>query len=224
MYDVSDQGRVRSLTREVAGRAGSSRNLGGRILTNNVKAASGGTQYHRVSLWRENKGKFVQVSRLVAVAFIPNPGHFTFVGHSNGDTLDDRATNLFWTQNTGEHANIHKLTSDQAITIYKRLRAGEPYAAIATDLNVSMGEIYAVDKGHSWSHVTGAEFTPTQARRRSAGTSNYFGYQDNERDRTVQKLRDNGLNTGAVESAHCSTIVNRIMGEATPCLYSAPVR
>lgn len=52
--------------------------------------------YRRVCLVWNNKRKWLKVSRLVAIAFIPNPLNKETVNHINGNRKDDNVTNLEW--------------------------------------------------------------------------------------------------------------------------------
>lgn len=88
-YQVSDMGRVRSLTRTLSiGRRVSGKLLGGRV------ARNGGRR--QVNLPTDGIPSWRYVSRLVAEAFVPNPRGLRSVRHKNGDQLDDRAENLEW--------------------------------------------------------------------------------------------------------------------------------
>ena len=76
--------------------------------------------YHRVGLYRDNKGKFFSVHRLVAIHYIPNPDNKPEVDHINQDRSDNRLENLRWVtslensenmgtnkNNTSGHKNIY---------------------------------------------------------------------------------------------------------------------
>lgn len=92
-YEVSDRGRVRSLAREVGGRAGSTRTLKGRIISATVNHYG----YLKVSLHAEGVRKTVLVHRLVCRSFhgVPPPGKELAL-HGNGNKKDNRASNLRW--------------------------------------------------------------------------------------------------------------------------------
>lgn len=79
LYQVSNQGRVRSLYKGV------------RILkTRNNKG------YLRVALYKENKYKHISIHRLVAEAFLPNPKNLPQVNHKSEIKTDNRVENLEW--------------------------------------------------------------------------------------------------------------------------------
>lgn len=52
--------------------------------------------FMRVCLSINGKTKSKKVHRLVAEAFVPNPGKLPDVIHRNGDLTDNRASNLAW--------------------------------------------------------------------------------------------------------------------------------
>ena len=94
LYEVSDQGRVRSLDRSVE-----RKNRWGSITTHRIKGRvlrPGVTTCHRfyVNLSKNNTPWVVPVHKLVALAFIgPRPeGHD--IDHVNGDFRDNRLLNL----------------------------------------------------------------------------------------------------------------------------------
>lgn len=89
IYQVSDHGRVRSLPRVTC----DGRRINGRLMKGTVVAHGG---HRQVKLMRGGEYKCMYVSRLVAEAFVPNPGLLRSVLHKNGDPLDDRAENLYW--------------------------------------------------------------------------------------------------------------------------------
>lgn len=85
LYEVSDQGRVRSLNYRRTGKV--------QILKPGFTR-----RYLLVSLLKDGEKKHFLVHRLVALAFIPNddPEHKTQCNHINEDRLDNRACNLNW--------------------------------------------------------------------------------------------------------------------------------
>lgn len=81
IYQVSDQGRVKSL------KYGEKRIL---------KSCPNGIGYHIVGLFLDKNVKSHYVHRLVATAFINNPDNKREVDHVNRDKNDNRACNLRW--------------------------------------------------------------------------------------------------------------------------------
>lgn len=80
---VSDQGRVKSLLRD------------GKIL----KATPDKKGYLRLRVTIDRRKHSFKVHRLVAMAFVENPGGKPQVNHINGDKTDNRACNLEWVSN-----------------------------------------------------------------------------------------------------------------------------
>jgi hypothetical protein len=89
-YEVSSYGDVRSLDRKVEGRGGGHKAGQYRRFEITPKG------YRRVALSRDGAQHTFMVHRLVAQAFIPNPGDKPEVNHRNGDKADNRAENLEW--------------------------------------------------------------------------------------------------------------------------------
>ena len=80
LYEVSNLGRVRSLFK------------GDRIL----KQGIGSTGYKIVTLCRKGTQKTVNVHRLVASCFIPNPHNFPCINHKDENRLNNAVSNLEW--------------------------------------------------------------------------------------------------------------------------------
>ncbi len=89
-YQVSDMGRVRSLTRTFLRSDGSTATYKGRILIPQ------GHPYYHVNLSKNNVAKRPRVHRLVAQTFVPNPDGLDQVDHINCIKTDNRACNLRW--------------------------------------------------------------------------------------------------------------------------------
>lgn len=81
MYEVSDQGRVRSL-----------KFVNERIL----KPGRDKDGYLQVGLYKNGEGKKCKIHRLVAQAFIPNPQNLTEVNHRDENKTNNSVQNLEW--------------------------------------------------------------------------------------------------------------------------------
>lgn len=94
-YMVSNRGRVKSVDRY------SSQNqfFGGRILAQRDSSKShvrSKTKYKAVTLFDNGRQIDVEVHRLVATAFVPNPYEKKYVNHKDGDGTNNNANNLEW--------------------------------------------------------------------------------------------------------------------------------
>lgn len=90
-YEVSSMGRVRSINR-VASSEYFIRRIRGVILKGRIRRDGLKTVNLSVNRYRGQFG----VHQLVALAFVPNPNHFSEVRHIGTDLLDNRASNLIW--------------------------------------------------------------------------------------------------------------------------------
>lgn len=92
IYDVSNCGRVRSLSRVVNNGSPHGRKLPDKILLPG-KLKDG---YLGVSLNRDGTCKYFKIHRLVAQAFIPNTDNKPYVNHKDGVKTNNVASNLEW--------------------------------------------------------------------------------------------------------------------------------
>jgi hypothetical protein len=91
-YEVSSEGRVRSLDRVVTDCLGRTRRQSGRMLKPSLVG-----DYLRIELRVRGSRHHLAVHRLVAFAFLPPPGvGQDEVRHLNCQALDNRARNLAW--------------------------------------------------------------------------------------------------------------------------------
>ena len=92
LYQVSDQGRVKSLERTYIDKIGRERYVKERIL----KPVLTHYGYLRIELCASGKRKMFSVHRLVCQAFHENPENKLDVNHINENKTDNRACNLEW--------------------------------------------------------------------------------------------------------------------------------
>ena len=92
IYQISNQGRVRSLDRVVIFKNGASRKYKGQILSKMISKYG----YERVDLRMNGKHKIYSVHRLVAEAFIPNPEGKETVNHKDENKQNNCVDNLEW--------------------------------------------------------------------------------------------------------------------------------
>jgi len=88
-YSVSTFGQVRN-------------NATGKILKGN----DNGHGHFKISLWKNGIEKQLQIHRLVALAFIPNPEDKPEVDHKNNDGTNNRIENLRWATRQENGRNI----------------------------------------------------------------------------------------------------------------------
>lgn len=92
LYEVSNLGNVRSKDRKKwNGKVFYTQK--GRLLKQNF---DGKGNYLFVGLYKDGKIKQINIHRLVAIAFIPNPNNLPCINHKNEVKTDNRAENLEW--------------------------------------------------------------------------------------------------------------------------------
>jgi len=91
-YMVSNTGKVKSLDRWIVNSKGSLRFFKGC----NIPPKLNRVGYLRCPISKEGRCYFKILSRLVAMAFIPNPENKPEVNHKDGNKLNNKASNLEW--------------------------------------------------------------------------------------------------------------------------------
>ena len=92
-YEVSNMGRVRSVTRTITTIKGNPYRTTGRVRKLTTRKLDG---YTTVSLLRNTHRKTAKVHRLVAEAFIENPDDLPEVNHRDGNKSNNTPGNLQW--------------------------------------------------------------------------------------------------------------------------------
>ena len=109
LYEVSSEGRVRSLDRIVYDKLrGCTKSLKGKVLVNRK-----GQHYYEVNLCKNGVRKQFYVHRLVAEHFISNPENKPEVDHINTDYFDNRVENLRFA--------THKENMNNPISVSKQI-------------------------------------------------------------------------------------------------------
>ena len=163
-YEVSTDGRVRSLDREVL-RGGFPMNLRGRMLKQNKN----GSGYCQVVL-SGPKGQWnAFVHRLVALTFLGDPMDGQEVRHMDGCKNNNTLSNLKWgtksenmsdckrhgTSGLGERNGSARLTADDVLSIRRDFSQGKTRDNIAQRLGIAKSHVCQIVNGESWRHIGG---------------------------------------------------------------------
>jgi len=122
LYQVSDLGNVRSVTRKVPWRNGT-RTVFGRELIKYID--KGG--YLVVGLSKNNIVKLKKVHRLVADVFIPNTNNLPFINHKDECKENNHANNLEWCNrqyNNTYGSRVERARTKQVKAVFQYNRNG----------------------------------------------------------------------------------------------------
>lgn len=93
IYQVSSEGRVKSLERDIICKNGVKRHYKEQIRECFTTMKD---EYPMINLWKAGHGTTMYVDYLVAEAFIPNPEGYSLVVHKNNIKTDNQVDNLEW--------------------------------------------------------------------------------------------------------------------------------
>lgn len=105
LYQVSNLGNVKSLTRQIKCLNSKYRTINGKVL----KALQMNNNYLFVNLWKNNVIKRALIHRLVAEAFIPNPNNELEVNHIDGNKHNNCVNNLEWCNRSYNTLHSYKI-------------------------------------------------------------------------------------------------------------------
>lgn len=167
LYEVSDQGRVRSLPRTIRQMSRWGTMMDRRVRGCLLKPChSGSGLYFVVSLARDGVETSARISRIVLTAFVgpvPSPEHQS--AHGNGNRLDNRLINLRWAtpaENTGDRVDhgtspvgeqnpAAKISASQVSEIRAAYRAGQlTQVELARAYGLGQSHISRITRGESW--------------------------------------------------------------------------
>lgn len=162
IYEVSDQGRVRSVDRIVVYCDGERHRIRGVDLSPIPRRG-----YLSVHLSAGNNRRKVGIHRLVCAAFLGVCPNDLEVNHKNGDKHDNRLCNLEYATASenqqhastvlgcwiGERNGSAKLNHESVRRIRELRMIGMTYKGIASKIGVSSAAVGRVITGNAWAHV-----------------------------------------------------------------------
>lgn len=165
LYEVSDQGRVRSLDRWIqargsCGRAGYSYLRKGRVMRQYRPSG----RYASVRLYSSERDQTCEIHRLVTAAFIGPQPEGQWVRHVDGNAHNNVLANLAYgspqeniddkqrhgTQTKGETHGTRKLCEAEALAVRA---ARESSADIAARYGITACQVNRIKARTSWKHV-----------------------------------------------------------------------
>jgi hypothetical protein len=168
-YEVSDQGRVKSLSRFRVTRPGRGYQQAERILVPvAARTRLDGKSRLIVTLHGSDGPRWTRVPHIVLGAFIgPRPSAAHQARHLDCDPTNNRAANLLWGTAAENHADTlrcdhiyrgedhpgAKLTDAQITEIRALRAAGVSGLRLAARFGVSHRLIYLIEQRKAWSHV-----------------------------------------------------------------------
>lgn len=177
VYEISEDGRVYSLSRHFVHPKGHKVSVPQRERKNRVSAHG----YLTVNLRLAKTLKTYLVHRLVAEAFLPNPLQLPFVNHIDGNKQNPSVSNLEWTTPQGNASHAvqtglidfkgeanpgAKVTDEQVEEALTRCLAGELLGDVSTEMGLSRHTLPKRFKNTSRAHLWQDEVLKRKSMRR----------------------------------------------------------
>lgn len=162
-YQVSSLGRIRSLDRMVK-TVKYSYLIKGKILSH----SNSKKRYPNLMLNRFGKFKNVDIHRLMAIAFLPNPLNKKQVNHINGIKNDNRLENLEWVtpkensvhsrltglaKQNGEDSVWAKLKNEDVLAIREMAENGITFREIGEKFGIHAMTAWNIANRRRWKHI-----------------------------------------------------------------------
>lgn len=166
LYQISNLGRIRSVSRKTLMKNGHYISCKGRVLKCSPKRK--GYLYCRITALGVKRN--VMIHRAVAETFIPNPENKKQVNHIDGNKFNNAVDNLEWctaSENIshgfkhglipalrGEKNGSSKATESQALRVISLLKDGIlKHRQIADKVGVSKNIVKDISRGKTWRHL-----------------------------------------------------------------------
>jgi len=175
LYEVSDTGVVRSVSRIILGKDQVAYPFKGKVL---AACPNSKLDYYQVQLWKDNKSTTHYVHRLVAQTFIPNPEGKPEVNHINGNRQDNSVLNLEWctrTENadhaikTGLKIYTNRLTEEEFLECLQAVLEGESFLALSKRVPYQVPflstKVRKIAKKHNLEHLLDQALMEQKQRR-----------------------------------------------------------
>lgn len=154
-YEVSTDGRVRSVDRSYTNSRGAARTVCGRVLAQTTTREG----YNLVALYREKKRRDLLVHRIVAEAFVPNPCGKPEVNHIDGNKQNNAANNLEWCTQSENLLHRYRVLECPSCDGGQ----SKPVRCVETGKVYPSGRAAARDVGCAQSHVSACTKNPRRS-------------------------------------------------------------
>jgi len=165
LYEISNFGRLRSLDKPMTVYRGGKYIRPGKLLT--AKVSTHTPPRHITELYRDGKGRWHSIHRLVLLAFVGPAPEGTVACHNDGNPSNNSIANLRWdtpranaadsvkhgTKVRGEKHWAAKTTEGCVQRMFDLRRMGCTFTAIGKWLNMSRAQVSQIVKGQHWKHL-----------------------------------------------------------------------
>ncbi|OEH55920.1 hypothetical protein AQ616_18965 [Oceanobacillus sp. E9] len=154
LYQVSNKGRIRSLGRLIPHKRGFRK-----IKSKTMKLQEDAYGYFTVSLYKNKKRKIKKVHRIVAEAFLNNPGKLATVHHKNENKKDNSIGNLeFCSSPDNSRLSFNKRvmgvnSKTKEIIYFNSTREADSYGFNSCNISLCCNGKIQKHRGFKWKYV-----------------------------------------------------------------------